>query len=115
MAGFHQQNASYGTIMDIPGHPWTPPLIVDGVVHEEQNPLPERYNGTMLMETNGQFSLERTVWFLLCPQTFGVVQCSIVFLTNGCRRLYCLAGAARIYENDAPNVILSYYEHTNTT
>ena len=55
---------------------------------------------------------------MLCLQSFGVVQCSIVFLTNGCKRLHCLAGAARIYENGAPNIhdeIQNYYEHVNPT
>ena len=49
--------------MEVPGPPWTFPPFVDRVVHEEQNPLMERNNGTMLMETNGQSSLERTVCF----------------------------------------------------
>ena len=60
-------------------------------------------HGTMIMDTNDQSSLERTVCFSLWLQSFEVVQYGIVFLTNGCRRLYCLAVAARIYGNGALN------------
>lgn len=58
----------------------------------------------MLMEANGQFCLFRTVCFPLFLQVFGVVQCSIRFLTKGCKRLHCLVEGARIYGNGAPDI-----------